>query len=537
MSSHRPRRLRKSLGLLVLWAVLLTACGGGGDGGSDDAAPKPGPNEEGAEERSDVDPEGVARTNLDLTAQYHFDPVKTQAAGLDLPRQALIYGQLLRPTPDGSFEPDLATKATVVDPQLIEIELRENVTFSDGTPFDAEAVKFSIERNKATDGPQFSPELKEISDIEVIDPHNLRIRFRTPVAGAFYPSLAGLDTIIVSPTAAQAPGADLDKNSVGAGPFKLVSFEPGKRLVLEKSSSYWDADNIDLGGIEYTHLAPGPQVINALGSHQLDMAIVALDQVGTAERFGYEVTTFTPPTSLIYAPVCKTTKPFDDVRVRQALNYAIDREALNDVVYQGLGEPAWGLLPDDHALFPKNLKGYYEHDPRKAKKLLAEAGFADGISFEVLLLNDPVSARLGEVIKEQWAKAGIRADFRQSPNFVQEFYTDKSAPLLFVPAAQPGIRHFLQWNGEALGNACQYKDPKVAEMVDQLRALSPEDPRGKALWAEAQTYVVENALSIWGVFAPSTAAFDPDRLGGVEYINYPVAGQPTADLHSLYVKK
>ena len=134
---------------------------------------------------------------------------------------------LLRQNADGSYSPGLAKSATVVDPQTIEVELQPNVKFSDGTPMNAEAVKFSIERTMASGnvGAVRAELLPDRGSITVNSPTKLTITLKTPIAGQFYNLLANGETFVVSPTAVQS-GTSLDEKPVGAGPFMLESFTP-----------------------------------------------------------------------------------------------------------------------------------------------------------------------------------------------------------------------------------------------------------------------------------------------------------------------
>src|SRR5690606_27447948 len=132
----------------------------------------------------------------------------------------MLYDSLLRRKADGTYEPGLAESAEVVDPQTIHIVLRAGVTCTDGTPLDAEAVKFSIQRNRDAENVPLSAELQEISDITVESPTELTLHLSSPIAGAVYALLAWGDFLVVSPTAARA-GNDFSTNPVGAGPFML----------------------------------------------------------------------------------------------------------------------------------------------------------------------------------------------------------------------------------------------------------------------------------------------------------------------------
>jgi ABC-type transport system substrate-binding protein len=183
--------------------------------------------------------ERTIKVPYDLAAfgGVRFDPTTTPSPA-DWYMQQWIYDSLLRQNADGSYSPGLAKSATVVDPQTIEVELRPNQTFSDGTPVDAEAVKFSIERQKASGNVgSVRAELNEVESITVDSPTKLTINLATPVAGQFFNLLANGETYVVSPTAVQS-GTSLDEKPVGAGPFVLESFSPESSAVFVRNEDF-----------------------------------------------------------------------------------------------------------------------------------------------------------------------------------------------------------------------------------------------------------------------------------------------------------
>ena len=186
-----------------------------------------------------------------------FDPT-TVPSPADWYVQQWIYDSLLRQNADGSYSPGLAKSAKVVDPQTIQIDLRPNQKFSDGTPVDADAVKFSIERSKASGNVgAIRAELNQISDITVESPTRLTISLATPVAGQFFNLLANGETYIVSPTAAQS-GTSLDEKPVGAGPFVLDSFTPESSAVFVRNKDFIDNKKVKIDRIELVQVARRP---------------------------------------------------------------------------------------------------------------------------------------------------------------------------------------------------------------------------------------------------------------------------------------
>jgi len=525
------RRPSRALALLVAVALAATlaACGddddnGAGQGGDDRPAATTASSGDAssssttgaaADADEDVDPDGVLRWGVDLAGgggPPFFEPTKGAVPGGLIHVQLLLYDALLRPTADG-YEPALATEARVVDPSTIEVELREGVVFSDGTPLDAEAVKFSIERNLAAErNAKFRAEFYTLQSVEVTGPLSLTLRLSQPVAGAFYPLLGGLETFVVSPTAAQAPGADLNAKPVGAGPFTLVEYVPERHVRFAKNPTYWDADRIRVSGVEFIHVGAGPERLNALRSGAIDFANFDVTDLASLQGGSIESHRQPSPASQLWAPICKSQAPVDDVRVRQALNYAVDREAFSQALTGGAGEPTWALWPESSPLFPEDLKGHYEHDPERARALLAQAGHPDGLQLSIIP-TPGAATRAAEILQAQWQEVGVDLQIVTSSNIVEDLYNRRSAPIGLVPSTRPGLDKVASnYTPGQVSNLCQYDDPELSAVVAELRGVPESDPRAIELWKEAQRIVVEDALSVWMIFLPLVTAWDSDRV-------------------------
>jgi len=544
-SAVRGGRRRYAVAAVVaVMGLLGAACGDDDDGGTgasgEATTGAPSATSEATSANTtapddDVDPAGVVRWGTDLIATpKHFDPIKTQVPTVDLVHMSLVYDTLLRPTLDGGFEPSLATEATIVDPRTIEVQLREGVAFSDGTPFDANAVKASIERNQAcAQCTGFQAELKEIASVEVVDPTSFRLHLKSDNAGAVYALLAQMETVTPSP-AALAAGTDLETQPVGAGPFVLERFEPERVMVFAKNERYWNADAVKLAGIEFVHTPAGQPILNALRSGTIDIANIdptALDGLGN--EFSTDVRT--SETNMLWMPVCKRQAPFDDVRVRQALSYAIDRDAVNEALLDGRGEVMWGLWSSASRFHDPTLEDHYAYDPERARALLAEAGYADGFSADIGGTPTPIVTRFAEVLQQQWGEVGVRLNIVSSANFTQEFYAENRMPLGIIPSTRNGLVKITgPFQPGSFGNVCQYSDPELDAIINQLRVVQPDSDEAIELWADAQQLVLGKALSFWITFLPVVHAWDGDRLGGMDFISYSTTPMP--DFFKLYVK-
>ncbi len=550
----RHRAWRRLTALLLAGALVAAACGGDDEEESTpttEAATETTTattivtevvteTTEAVEEEVAFDPDGVLRMTANLISNQAttvFDPVLLPSpAGI---QHYLLYDTLLRAQMDGSFEPGLASAAEVVDPQTITIELNEGILFSDGTPLDAEAVKFSIERNRdSQNAGAFAAEMQEIDTITVDSPTSLTITFRTPVAGVFFTLLSRGETMVVSPTAVQN-AVDLNATPVGAGPFTLESYTPEGTMRFAKNPDYFQADQIRLAAVEYIHANPtDPQAaVNALRSDAADAAdLLGEDQVAALEGTGLETQIEASNSTLLWGQLCKANPPFNDVRVRQALNYALDRDAMNELLFDGRSEPMWGFWREDHPFHNPEMTGYYEYDPDRARELLAEAGYPDGFDMGMFVLAG-LSQRGGEIVQQQWAEIGVNVDVAVATNIVQEFFVENQRELFFFPLGRAGLdkvtRNLVPGS---IGNVCEWNDPELNALVEQLRSLpqSADNPETIEAWHALEELTVTEAMNIFGVFGTVANAWDPEVIGNVEFVpNF--QGAPNLDIRDAYI--
>lgn len=503
---------RRVVAVLAALCVALAACGGGGsDTGSGGPAGEPDPN-------------GVVRLGYDLVAAsrggFTLIPAESGSNASDLGVFHWVYGALMRPTPDGTFEPDLAESATVVDGDTIEVVLRPDLTFSDGTPLDAEAVKASIERNLADrETRAFRAEFYDLESIEVTAPDTLVLHIPNGTAASWYDEyIGGEETVILPP--------DVDPRApAGAGPFTVTEFVPEQRVVLEKNPEYWDAGSIEVGGIELLN-TPDPQnAVSALRADQIDFARLDYDVLDPAESAGFEITLEPDANRLIQLPMCKAEEPFSDARVRRALSLAIDRDAINDAVFGGDGEPTTGLWPEGHAFHSQAVAEEEMYDPDAARDLLEEAGYGDGLSFDVASTGTGGMPQILQIIQQQWEEVGVTANIVNSANYVEDFNIRHETPMGGIPVAGDNLARLDQWTGEGLGNVCEYRDPELDELARELRTVgqSNESDEAVQLWADIQEVVARDALSIMILFQPGVHAYDAERLAEVAIAPYVIS--------------
>jgi len=514
------------------WIAGIAACGSGEGTRQEDAHAS---DVQGAAAANADTRDGVLRYAYDFAnvVSFSLDPLVSRTVG-DYIHMSLIYDTLLRPTPDGGYGPGLATEWEMVDASTIDLKLRPGVLFHDGTPLQAEAIKFSIERNRAAKNLNHAPQLRAVDRIELLGELELRIHLSTPTAGAFIELLAGRETMPVSPTAVQS-GIDLDRQPVGAGPYRFEAYDPERRLRLRRFDGHWEAGQRQLAGIDFVQAPAGPARVNALLSGDIDLGnFSAADHRALKGRPSIELALRTSRSGFLYLAMCKSTKPFDDVRVRRSIGHAIDRGDFNAAVLDGLGEPMWMAWPRDSAYFDPSLEATQSYEPERARALLAEAGLSQGFSFEVVApAGIPVSLQMSEVLQAQLAAVGIQVRIRPSSNIVKDLieHASPTAALLWL---RPGLQKVTRMFGpNSVANFCSYQDTELDLLTQRIAALPPDDSSEVvALWHELEGIIARDALVHYLAFQPIVVAWKADRVGGVKEIFDSGQG---IDFSSVYV--
>jgi len=317
-----------------------------------------------------------------------IDPHRTASeAAMNITYQ--ICEPLLARASDGSPVPYLADSWEVSDDGLdITLRLHQGVKFHDGTPFNAEAVKYNLDRivDPATMSEEGITYLGPYLSTEVVDEYTVILHYETPHA-ALLNNLANAVLGMVSPTAAQQWGVDeFQDHMVGTGPFLFKEWKRGEYVRLEKNPDYWGGPaffehqgTAYLDSVVYKFVPEGTvrtgilQTGEAHVAHELTTTDVPLLQTESSIR----VEVLQNPGTGIILMLNMSKAPTDDLKVRQALNYAIDQVAISDILYQGIMAPSYGPLVSTTPCYWSGVEQMYPYDPEKAKALLAEAGWTD----------------------------------------------------------------------------------------------------------------------------------------------------------------
>jgi peptide/nickel transport system substrate-binding protein len=501
---------------VLVWVGLSAAACSGGDTAtsepSDPSEPSNGTVSPATGQPSDLDPDGTIRVAYDLIAtvrggRFTLDPAASNTTLSDDSLYYLLYGRLLRRTAAGELVPDLAESATIVDPATIEVRIRPDLTFSDGTPFDAAAVKAGLDRTlESGNTVGFVESFYDLEAVEIIDPFTVRLSFPKGTAANWYDSYLGSwESTIVKPgeTNFDAP--------IGAGPMKLESYTPERELDLVKSDTYWDEGSIRFGGLDLVGVTANDQqaAVNALAAGQVDMAPATIQLMSAlgADNDAYIVEN---PNRLMTFQLCKKDGPLANPDVRKAIMMAVDREAINDVLYEGTYTVAQGLWPDGHRLHDPALDAEVVYDPEQARQLLQDAGYADGFTVDAYVLQLAGLPELTQIVQQSLAELGVMVEIHTALNYVDEFLLPQVPGFGVVPNIGSNRQKLDQWTGDGIGNACHYDDPELDELKAQLLTTSDSTDEAVALWHEIERRGVgEQALSIPLLFAATVVGYDP----------------------------
>ena len=415
--------------------------------------------------------------------------------------------------------PGLAQGWTWKDPKSLVLDLRQGVKFHDGTPFDAEVVKFNLDRARNDVRSNLKADMESVEGIEVTGSHQVTIRlsrpnYSLPTILAYRPGL------MVSPTSIKnAQGGNVDRTPVGTGPFKFVSWQDNDRIVLTRNENYWQQGKPYLDGIVLRVINEQTTGLRSVIAGENDFAInIDIQSKPIADRAQNLVVELAPSMFFWGAYLNISRPPFDNVKIRQALSWGIDRDAMNTVIGLGLNTPGNGVLPKQHWACDPATYNMYTYSPEKARALLAEAGHPNGIDIPVLGWSDQRSMQRQEVAVSQLAKSGIRLQL--TPGSPQE-----TAIQFFGPAkkgaarlsgmggfADPAQQYDNLFSKDSFYNAGGTELPGYRDLINASQAVESRSEQ-KPILAKLQKLVIENAATLTFMFQTNPVAFHPKVKG------------------------
>jgi len=395
--------------------------------------------------------------------------------------------------------PQLAlSHETSADGKEVTIKLRPGVKFQDGEPFDAEAAKFSLDRHVNFPGSFRKPELAALDHVDVVDPLTIKLVLKTPFS-PLIAQLADRAGMMVSPKAAKAEGDKFGLHPVCAGPYKFVERVPQDRIVFEKFADYWNKDNVHIDRIVYLPLVDATVRLANLKSGGLDLIerLLATDikevqsdpklKLAGAIELGYQGITLNIGKDKAKGPLSQSAK------VRQALDLSIDRDALNQVVFNGEFKPGNQWINPDHPYYQKDfpVRG---RDIAKAKALLKEAGVTTPVSVDFMVPKGAETEAVAQVVQSMAAEAGFDMKIR-----VTEFATSlkqaeageyQAFMLAWSGRVDPDGNSFVFLKSNAPQNYSAWSNAEADKALDDARLVTDQAQR-KAIYQKLTKIVLD----------------------------------------------
>lgn len=449
--------------------------------------------------------------------------------------------------------PGLATEwSSNEDGTVWTLKLREGVTFHDGTPFNAEAVKFNFDRwndpaNEYRYDKPFVPwtwvfggfgEDSVLESVDVVDEYTVQLNLRSGVS--FIPAMLASSYFgMHSPTAIKEAMADYGTpvyGAVGTGAYQFVEWVDGSQVVMERYEGYW-GEPANVGRLVFLGIEDPTVRLAQLKSGAIDIAVnLASDDLAAVESDpNLEVATAESNLNVGYLAFHQANEPFDDVLVRKAVAHAIDKQAIVEAFYAGLGTPATQFLPPSLWGRAEDIEPY-GYDPERAKELLAEAGFPDG--FETELWYMPVSRPyypgpqdIATAMAAYLADVGIQAELKTVDwGTYLDQYDDGEYPMYMLgwsaDYADPDNFLYTFFGPGSAPDQLGWNNQEVFDLLNQARAATTQEARAE-LYAQAAKIIHEEAPSlpiahnsVLNATRTGIEGFYPSPLGSQVFLKY-----------------
>lgn len=415
-----------------------------------------------------------------------------------------IFEPLFKLDPEGNVIPHLATGYEIKDGgKVVSVSLRDDVTFHDGTPFNAEAVKANIERiQDPALANVFASLVNNVVGVQVADEFTVELLLEAPFA-PLLPHLTHASQVMMSPATFDDP--DIGQHPVGTGPFVLKEWVRNERLVVERNEDYW-REPATLDTITFIPVPEGATRIALVEAGNAHVATnVPPQDVPRIDAMDGVKVEKVDSMRTIYILFNNYAEPWTDVRLRQAFNYAIDKEAIVEFVLGGAGRVSDAALAP--GVFGYTPIGTYEYNPEKARELLAEAGYPDGIN---VTLHSPTGRymqdiQISEAVQSYLADVGINATIKtlEWSSYLADIARPKEEAIVEIAMmgwgvstgdADQGLYNILHGTQHTPqgSNRAFYDSPAFNDLLDQARVETNEDAR-KALYAEALQVAYDEA--------------------------------------------
>lgn len=507
--ARRAFRRWSAVAVVTTLGVALAACGGGGassSASSDDLV---------------ADPNGAIRVGFVIPPA----PLNPHKVASDIGAYAYLapvydrLTQMVSGDNGAELAPMVATEWVFAPDGLsATFTLRDDVTFSDGAQLDAAAVKANIDHALKTPDSTAKTYLSVISGAEVVDPTHVKITTTRPASDLPY-VLSGASGSLISPAAMDNP--DLDVNPVGSGPYVATSVKIGDSVTYERRDGYWDPAAQQAKSITITGIVDDNARLNALRSGQIDIAYSPVTSYKQSSALGAGFDFFSYPEANVYSLQLNTGKPnVDNVKFRQALNYAVDREGISTSLTSDQ------CVPNGQPLAPKRIGHLdsppvdYSYDPQKARDLLKEAGIENASLNVVIPSGLSLQEGLASALQAQFREVGIDMQIQQgdaatsSADYAKGAYDGYVQSRTPLPASNQSLARFYL-------NARGFPGPVPVGVQDAvLASYDPniDDAARDSDIEQAASVATEDALDVFICAVPTQFAYtdkviDIDSMG------------------------
>ncbi|MDN4609833.1 ABC transporter substrate-binding protein [Arthrobacter burdickii] len=452
------------------------------------------------------------------SGSFGYDPLRVSAAQ----RQFFegLYESLMTLQPDGSAGPGLAEEFSYnADNTVMTLTLRDDVTFTDGSKLDAELVKANLDRRSDPALSAYSAVAKggaqEITSVDVVSPTEVALTFAKPQPG-FENNLTSTTGMIVGKDGV-TDTASLAATPDGSGPYTLdPTTVKGSKYVFVKNEESSEASDFAFDKVVFSVVLDPQARANALVSGQADVAMLTSSTVDFAESKGSGVSQIggTVNTMISFDKIGKTAPAFAEEKVRQAIQHAINRQALVDALHKG-DIPAWNALPKDSAGFTEDLETEFAYDPEKAKSLLAEAGYPDGFEFTIIASAQTQTDL--QAVQKDLAAVGITMNVKMAASTDEAFAAVATTPLGYSPLNWDnpvGVMYGVVLNG--FTNVQKATDEELSAATAEL-AAAKDDAAAKTAATKLNTRLVESGWMIPLYEALVNQGYNTKKVAPVEF--------------------
>lgn len=502
-------RTAKRIVTIFLLSVVLVISGCSSSSSKNNAQPSTGKSA-GAENNE-------PKQGGSLTVAYdsdisNYDPILGNS-GNDHSLLYPVYDTLVGYNSELEAVPGLAKSWETPNDKTLILHLQEGVTFHDGTVFDAEAIKFNLDRIRS-DQSNIS-DLSSIESVEVMDESTVQLNLNRPDSSIIL-ALSDRSGMMVSPAAVEKFGDDYSQNPVGTGPFKMVKWVRNGEILFEANDHYWQEGLPYLDKLTVKIMPDENTRLNALKSGQAQFYWNVSPDNSQALKTDQNIVLDTKMKLAFYNIYLNTTmEPFNKKEVRQALQFAINREALVKALTFNEGEAAYQTFPKEY--WAANADLTISYDLEKAKSLLKEAGL-ERVSFEMFVPSTPFYQRLAEAIKGQVKEAGfdINIEPMELTKGVSLYFNEKQLPSNLTSwTGRPDPHQTVQLllSGEGFYNAGGETTAEREELIAKAAASYEAEERAGYYEQINKLAVHEEAMTIPIMFVPSTGAMLPQVKG------------------------